>query len=126
MHFQPDLNPTQNNLTGIDADSIKINQIPYASSVLLAPTGDVQLISARHTADLNETLWHDIIEQAPEVLLIGTGLRQQFLSPALLAPLFQANIGVECMNSGAAARTFNVLMSEGRRVLALILLPEEN
>ena len=126
MHFQPDLNPNQNNLTGIDAHSIKVNQIAYTSSILFAPTGDVQLIAARHTSDLDDTIWRNIIEQAPEVLLIGTGLRQQFLSPAVLAPLFQAGIGVECMNSGAAARTFNVLMSEGRRVLALILLPEEN
>ena len=124
MNFQPDINLNQNNITGIDATAIKINQVPFTSSILIAPTGDVQMIDAVSPVDLSSELWQKIIEHAPEVLLIGTGAKQQFLSPTMLAPLYQARIGVECMDSGAAARTFNVLMSEGRRVLAVIILPQ--
>ena len=124
MNFQPDINLNQNNITGIDATAIKINQVPFTSSILIAPTGDVQVIDALSPIDLGSELWQKIIEHAPEVLLIGTGAKQQFLSPTMLAPLYQARIGVECMDSGAAARTFNVLMSEGRRVLAVIILPQ--
>ena len=124
MNFQPDINLNQNNITGIDATAIKINQVPFTSSILIAPIGDVQMINALSPVDLSSELWQKIIEHAPEVLLIGTGAKQQFLSPTMLAPLYQARIGVECMDSGAAARTFNVLMSEGRRVLAVIILPQ--
>ncbi|MGL4767002.1 MAG: Mth938-like domain-containing protein [Formosimonas sp.] len=125
MHFQPDINPEHNNLTGIDAQAIKVNQVAYPSSIVLTPTGEVHSIAARHTHEIDAQLWHSIAAQNPEVVLIGTGAQQKFISPAILAPLHNARIGVECMTSGAAARTFNVLMSEGRRVLALILLPEE-
>ena len=124
MHFQPDINPLQNNLTSVDVVAIKVNQVPYESSILIAPTGDVECIQARHTQELTDAFWQTVVAHAPEVLLIGTGSKQNFIHPHSLAPLYAANIGVECMDSGAAARTFNVLMSEGRRVLALILLPQ--
>ena len=58
---------------------------------------------------------------APEVLLIGTGPRQTFLRPDVLRPLLALGIGVETMTTQAAARTYNILMSEERRVLALLL-----
>lgn len=57
----------------------------------------------------------------PEVLLLGTGARQRFPSPAVLRPLLQAGIGVEVMDTQAAARTYNILMAEGRRVVAALL-----
>lgn len=122
MHFQQDSNSTFNSISVIDEYSIKINGVTYESSVLITATGDVQQLPEREAGELNQSLWQAIIKQSPEVLLIGTGVQQVFLSPAILAPLYKEKIGVECMSSNAAARTFNVLMSEGRRVLALILL----
>lgn len=59
----------------------------------------------------------------PEVLLVGTGNRQCMLSHTILLPLLQAGVGVECMSTQAAARTYNILMAEGRQVIAA-LLPE--
>jgi uncharacterized protein len=58
----------------------------------------------------------------PELVIIGTGKQQLFLKPNLLQPLIQAKIGFEMMDSQAACRTYNILMSEGRKVLAAILL----
>jgi uncharacterized protein len=55
------------------------------------------------------------------VLLIGTGPRQVFLRPDVLRPLLALGIGIETMTTQAAARTYNILMSEERRVLALLL-----
>lgn len=57
-----------------------------------------------------------------EVVLIGTGPQQQFLHPRLTSPLLSARIGVEVMDSQAAARTYNILMSEGRRVVAALII----
>jgi uncharacterized protein len=60
-----------------------------------------------------------LIEFKPELILLGTGAEQQFLEHALLAPLTQKRIGVEVMNTLSAARTFNLLHDEGRKVLGV-------
>lgn len=57
-----------------------------------------------------------------DVLFIGTGAELAHIPPDLRTALDEAGIGVEIMNSPAACRTYNVLLSEGRRV-ALALLP---
>jgi uncharacterized protein len=57
------------------------------------------------------------------VVIFGTGARQRFPHPRLVAPLARARIGVEVMATGAACRTYNILMGEGRRVVAVILPP---
>jgi len=57
----------------------------------------------------------------PEVVLVGTGQRQQFLHPKILAPLLGQRIGVECMSLAAACRTYNILMAEGRKVVGAFL-----
>lgn len=58
----------------------------------------------------------------PDVLLLGTGTEQRFPHPRLYRALTDAGIGVECMDTPAACRTYNILVAEGRRVIAAILL----
>ena len=56
------------------------------------------------------------------MVILGTGPRQRFVHPRLIAALTARRIGVETMDNPAACRTYNILMAEGRRVaLALIL-----
>jgi uncharacterized protein len=57
----------------------------------------------------------------PEVVLLGTGDKLQFPAAELLAPLIQAQIGVEVMDRAAACRTFNLLAGDGRNVVAALL-----
>jgi uncharacterized protein len=58
----------------------------------------------------------------PEVVLLGTGARQVFPSPALLRAMLARGIGLEVMDTAAACRTFNVLASEYRRVVAVLFV----
>lgn len=58
----------------------------------------------------------------PEMVLIGSGSQQRFLHPSQLQPLYQRGIGVEVMNSHAACRTYNALIADERRVVAVVLL----
>jgi uncharacterized protein len=53
--------------------------------------------------------------------LLGTGARQIFPAPSYGAQFLRAGIGFEVMDTGAACRTFNVLVAEQRRVAALLL-----
>jgi len=57
------------------------------------------------------------------VLLIGTGRNTAFPDAAVLQTLHDAHIGFECMDSRAAARTYNILIAEGREVSVAMLLP---
>ncbi len=64
-----------------------------------------------------------VIAAPPEVLLIGTGRTTVFPGATVLEMLATAHIGCECMDTRAAARTYNILAAEGRDVSAAMLLP---
>lgn len=62
-----------------------------------------------------------LIDQ-PEVIIIGTGQQLVFPHPEQYAHLIQRGIGVEFMDTGAACRTYNILLSEDRRVVAGLII----
>ena len=62
-----------------------------------------------------------IFDQSPDVVLLGTGSKQKFLPPEKMMFFYQRGIGAEVMSTDAACRTFNVLVSEERRVVAALL-----
>lgn len=68
-----------------------------------------------------------LLELEPEVVLLGTGATQVFLPVPVLSEFFRRGIGVEMMDTRAACRTFNVLVSEERHVVGgfLPIAPEE-
>jgi Uncharacterized conserved protein len=78
----------------------------------------------RQYAELAPEHFARLLELEPEVVLLGTGTTFRYPAPALLAPLTGRGIGVEVMDTGAACRTYNVLVAEGRQVVAAILLGE--
>ena len=133
MFAEAQPNPLQNTITACVDGEIAINKVPHHSSLLIPPIGTVKALPMRTVQELSSAdlpIWQEMLSgqcsdngEKPEVVIIGTGNRQAFLPPSVLAPFYQAGIGVECMTSGAAARSYNVLISEDRRVLALILLP---
>jgi uncharacterized protein len=77
-------------------------------------------------ADLAAEHFDRLLELGPEVVLLGTGTTFRYPAPALLAPLTGRGIGIEVMDTGAACRTFNVLVAEGRQVVAALLLERGN
>ncbi len=66
-----------------------------------------------------DTLLEPLPEQ-PEIVVVGCGQQQQFVSGALLQTAAAAGLGIECMTNDAACRTFNVLLAEGRSVALAI------
>ena len=74
----------------------------------------IETLSADHIAA--------IVELAPEIVLLGTGPAFRFPDAARLAPLYKAGIGVEVMDTPAACRTYNILLGEGRNVVAALIL----
>ena len=60
--------------------------------------------------------------RTPEIVLLGTGATQRFPRPALTAPLHDAHVGLEVMDTRAACRTYNILVAEGRPVTAALIV----
>ena len=70
---------------------------------------------------LKEEHLEELLVLRPDVVLIGTGAKQEFLDPKQLMLFYSRNIGVEVMTTHAACRTFNVLVSESRNVAAILM-----
>jgi uncharacterized protein len=63
-----------------------------------------------------------LADRGLELVIVGTGARLRFPRPAILAPLAKAGVGVEVMDTQAACRTYNILVSEGRKVAAAVIV----
>ena len=72
--------------------------------------------------ELQAAHFEELLVLEPELVLLGTGTRQQFPHPQLTQSLLKQGIGVEAMDTGAACRTYNIVMAEGRRVVAALIV----
>ncbi len=93
------------------------------SSFVLSVDGSLQDWPASDARALIESDLAAVLTEQPDVFLLGTGPRQVFPSAAVMAACLSRRIGIEVMDNAAAARTFNVLSSEGRKVMLAMLLP---
>ncbi len=100
----------------------RINDSVLERSVILAPDLLLADWAPQSLAELNADNLQTVLDLKPEVVLLGTGPVQQFPDRALLQRILKAGIGVEVMETGAACRTYNVLMAEDRRVVAALFL----
>lgn len=73
-------------------------------------------------SDLIPAHFEMLLDFDPEIIIFGSGEKQQFPSPDLLTALIKKGIGLETMTTPAACRTYNVLISENRRVVAALFL----
>lgn len=111
-------------VTAYDESGVDINLKHFTHSLLVLP----EIAPVRWPVAAFDALTADNFQQIgalqPDVVILGTGVRQRFVHPRLTASLTAARIGVECMDNRAACRTYNILMAEGRKVaLALIFGP---
>jgi uncharacterized protein len=110
-----------NTVTAYGDGWLEINARRYDHALLVQPESAVEAWSPARFEDLAPEHFAAIAAHAPEVVLLGTGAAQRFPHPRLLAALAARRIGVETMDTGAACRTYNILMSEGRKVLAALI-----
>ena len=112
----------KNLFTGYGEGYVEVNRQRHVSSLVVSaerliidwPVDSVDALLPDHLAA--------IVELRPEVVLLGTGRAFTFPEPRLLAPLHGARIGVEVMDTTAACRTYNILLGEGRNVVAALIV----
>lgn len=93
----------------------------YPSAIILSAREVVADWPVSSVEDLKIEHLEKILELAPEVVLIGTGKQQVFLPPERMMFFYERNVGIEVMATAAACRTFNVLVSESRNVVAALI-----
>jgi uncharacterized protein len=104
------------------AGEIKINDSVFTRSLIVTPTQLIEPWRPTTLSELQTSDFDEILAINPEVVLLGTGESIQFPSPALLRLFLDRGIGIEFMDTGAACRTFNVLISESRHAVAALLI----
>ena len=118
--------PTQHyqTVTGYDQDWVEINAVRLDYSLIVLPevvpkpwpVSAFDALAAEH--------FEPVAAHCPDLLILGTGPRQRFAHPRLISALLTQGIGVECMDNQAACRTYNILMTEGRKVALALIMPE--
>jgi uncharacterized protein len=112
----------KNLFTGYGDGYVAVNGARHSASLVVSgdrlitdwPAASLEALTADHLAA--------IVELKPEIVLLGSGSTFRFPEPALLAPLYKAGIGVEVMDTPAACRTYNILLGEGRNVIAALII----
>jgi uncharacterized protein len=109
-------------LRGAAGDYALVNEQRLEASFLLAPNQLVTDWRPASIIDLTAADLDAVLALEPAVVLLGSGARLVFPAPPVMAACLTRGIGMEVMDNAAAARTFNVLATEGRRVVAAFLL----
>lgn len=122
MKFQPDHLDGMNAITRHESGRVWVQQTPFEHSILIPWTGSVQEWPARNLADLTAKHFEQLLPLTPELVLFGSGAQHAFVHPSLYKELIAKRIGLETMDTAAACRTYNVLISEGRKVVAALLI----
>ena len=114
----------QNLIRAYAPGRIIINKEVYTTSLIVTPGQVVAAWPPASFADLQAGHFEMLVALKPEVVILGTGARLRFPTPSFTRSLVEAGIGLEVMDTGAACRTYNFLMSDGRRVAAALLMIE--
>lgn len=109
-------------IKSISQGKIVINNETYSNSVIISPEKLISPWAPKNSSDITDADLLPLLELKPEIILIGTGENSVILPAKKLAPLLEKQFHVECMNTKAACRTYTILISEGRKVVAGLII----
>jgi len=122
MKFQPDTAAGVNIITRHEPGRVFVGTAAHSSAVIVPWSGDVLPWPVTGFDALDASHFTQLLALKPELVIFGSGARMRFVHPSLMAQLINAGIGVETMDTPAACRTYNVLVSEFRSVVAALLV----
>ena len=107
-------------IRSVSADGIRIGDDLFVRTIGLAADSVFEDWGEKSVDNLVETDFAELLAADPEVILVGTGPDNIFPPRELVFAMARRQVGLEVMDTAAAARTFNVLAGEGRRVAAVL------
>lgn len=114
--------PGANLVTGMGDGWVRVGAQEYRENIVLAGDRVSTGFAPKGVDALAEADFEQLLQGAPEIVLLGTGETQCFLHPRVTAPLHRARVGLEVMDTRAACRTYNILVAEGRNVTAALIV----
>jgi uncharacterized protein len=124
MKLHPKIAVGQYAITGQGPGYVSINGQRRERSLIVTPLQMDPEWPVSRPEELTAEHLQPLLEFQCDIVLLGTGLRQHFPAPAVLRPLLEARIGVEVMDTSAACRTYHILTSEGRAVVAALIVEQ--
>ncbi|MDU0810794.1 MAG: Mth938-like domain-containing protein [Burkholderia sp.] len=124
MKLHQNTNTALNTITGYGSDYVDINFTRYKWSIVVPTEGQIFEWKVSSFDSLMVKDFDLLIERMPEVVIFGSGMKLRFPNPNLILNLSMRQIGVETMDFQAACRTYNILMHEGRNVVASLLIEQ--
>ena len=121
MKLRADRIEGQNAIARHGPGGVLVNGVEHRRSVVVPWEGAVMAWPVGRFDELAEAHFDVLAELAPELVIFGSGERLRFVRPVLMRGLIERRIGVETMDTAAACRTYNVLLAEGRSVVAALL-----
>jgi len=109
-------------IRNVSETAMRVNDTEYFESIVLTPDDQLTIWSDKPIADLTDADFDSVFDTKPEIVLLGTGTSNVFPPRELTFAFARRGIGLEVMDTPAAARTFNVLANEGRRVAAVLCI----
>ena len=125
MKFVPETLDGVNMISRHEAGRLWVGGKAHESSLFVPWAGEVTPWPLARWEEMTAADFERMAAFEPELVIFGSGARMRFAPSALLRPLAERRIGIECMDTAAACRTYNVLASERRSVLAALLLGVE-
>jgi uncharacterized protein len=122
MPLSLDENNASYQVKGYQPGTIRVNELTLTRSIIVAPDNLIQDWPPQTIAELTKAHLKVIAEMKPAILLLGTGAVLTFPAAEILGDLINLGIGVEVMNTSAAARTYNALTAENRNVVAALII----
>jgi uncharacterized protein len=111
----------QNTFTAYGEGYVSVNAVRHSSNLIVLPERLIPEWTSASFATLSLADFEFLSTLENDIILLGTGNEHRFPRPELMQPLMRANKGLEVMTIQAACRTYNILISEGRKVSAALL-----
>ncbi|HUY84205.1 MAG TPA: MTH938/NDUFAF3 family protein, partial [Steroidobacteraceae bacterium] len=121
MRFAQDSADGAHQIRAYADGEFRVGERRVQGAMILSATEILEAPELHTVADIGAAHVARILALDPAVVLLGTGAVQRFPEPWLAAQFWSKNIGFEVMDTGAACRTFNVLVAERRRAVAALL-----
>ena len=121
MKFTLESNANVNLITAYGAGEIRVGERIVRGNVIITPDLIIENWPVASIDTLDMTALEPALALAPDLIVLGTGQQLRFPPRGLRAQVQARNVGFEVMDTPAACRTYNVLVLEGRKVVATLL-----
>ena len=124
MKIELDQLPGELRITAYTANTITVAGNTYTDNIIIGNDSIIENCLPQTIQQLTIEHLDSVLLMQPEIVLFGTGDRISHPADTVIQALFENNIGMEIMDTGAACRSFNFLLGESRKIAGLMFIQD--